>query len=248
MTTILITGANRGIGRGIADIFLSRPNTTLVALVRDPSDETTTSLKPLSKDTKVIVLPYNANDDHSAQAAVSSLHTEHNITALDIVIVNAGGMSWQGPSIEASPETMLSHFHINTIGPLQLFKATLPLLQASKNQPTKFFTISSGVGSTELVPKRKHLNVLPYGASKAAVNHVMRKLHTDHPDIVVELLAPGHVATDLTRSLRVEGQVIPAAAVSLKDSVKGLVRQIDMANLETTNGGFKTWKGEVVPW
>ncbi|KIV88934.1 hypothetical protein PV10_08560 [Exophiala mesophila] len=257
MTTILITGANRGIGRGIADIFLSRPNTTLIALVRDTSDETTKSLKPLSEGSAVVVLPYDASDNTSAQTAIEVLQTQHHITSLDIVIANAGIQTWQGPSIETPPEAMMSHFQINTIAPLQLFKATLPLLQhrtsssskTSSPSPPKFFTISSSVGSTELIPQRHHLRVLPYATSKAAVNHVMHKLHSEHPEIVIELLAPGYVATNLSRGLKLEGSTVnQTGMVPIEDSTAGLVKQIDMANLENTKGALTTWKGEVVPW
>lgn len=166
MTTYLITGCNRGIGRGLANIILSRPNHTLIALVRNPDDETVLSLKGTAEGTKVIVRKYDASDYAAAEKAVESLKAE-GISNLDIVVANAGAINWRGPSLEAPPEEIHHALDINTIAPILLFKATLPLLKQSENP--KFFAISSAIGSIELIPKHINTTVLPYGMSKAAM-------------------------------------------------------------------------------
>lgn len=74
---------------------------------------------------------------------------------------------------------------VNTNGPLVLFQTTYPLLKESKTP--KFVTISSGMGSITFAGQTDVLTI-PYGASKAAVNWVTRKLHHDFPDFGEYLL------------------------------------------------------------
>lgn len=76
-TTILITGADRGIGRAITTTYLSRPYHTIIALVRDPTNSTSQSLLTELKDqtTNLIILPYDASLPCSAEFAISLLTT-----------------------------------------------------------------------------------------------------------------------------------------------------------------------------
>ena len=251
MTTYLLSGANRGIGRGIADIILSRPNNTLVALVRDPEHETSKSLSPNAEGTKVINIKYDASEPDSGKSAVGALQKQHGINHLDVVIANAGLIEWRGPSVEVTPEIIHHHMNINTIAPILLFSATLPLLRASKKPQAKFFAISSAIGSIETIPQLAHASVMPYGMSKAAMNHAFRKLNLEHPDIDVEMLTPGPVATDLMRKFRTKEtnpQLRIPGSVDINDSVKGLMQCIDNSSKETTGGGFRDWAGKTIPW
>jgi NAD(P)-dependent dehydrogenase (short-subunit alcohol dehydrogenase family) len=70
------------------------------------------------------------------------------------------------------------HLQVNTIGTLVLFKASFGLLKASTSSP-KFVVISSVGGSIE-VGAAFPFEAAPYGISKAAVNFLARKLHTEH--------------------------------------------------------------------
>jgi norsolorinic acid ketoreductase len=184
-TTYLISGANRGIGRGLAEIFLSRPDTTVVALVRDPSSETSQSLAAFKagENSKAVVVQYDASLADSATSVINILQAKYSITTLDIVIANSGFIGWRGPSITATTAEYISHFITNTIGPILLLQATLPLLKKSTSSP-KFFAISSAIGSTALIPKMQHVAVVPYGMSKAALNHAMLRLSVEHPDVI----------------------------------------------------------------
>ena len=103
-----------------------------------------------------------------------------------------------------------------------------------------------------MVPKLMHASVLPYGMSKAAMNHAFRKFAFEHPDIDVEMLTPGPVATDLMRKFRPPGGIEEMKKrfpnlVDYEDSVNGLMKCIDEANKATT-GGFRNYAGETVPW
>ena len=136
-TTYVITGANRAVGRGIADIILTRPNITLFALVRNPSHGTSQSLVSASQekgaDCKAVLIKYDASDPTSAELAMEEIKSVHGLTSLDVVIANAGFVAYAGPSVKASPSDYIDHFTANTLGPLTLFGATAPLLQRSSD-------------------------------------------------------------------------------------------------------------------
>ncbi|KAK5053284.1 hypothetical protein LTR84_002258 [Exophiala bonariae] len=262
-TTYLITGANRGIGYGLARLILARPNTTLIALVRDPEHETSISLHELPKaeNASIIVLPYEAMDPDSAVKAIMTVQRQYDINHLDVVIANAGGMSWRGPTVSVPASEIHDSITLNTISPLLLFRASLPLLQAPsphRTEPAKFFAISSGTASLALIPSTGHARTVAYGLSKTALNHLIRKLSTEYTDIVIELLTPGPVQTDLTRAFPefrdlAKRPEFASRLVNIDISVAGLLRCVDNARFksegdEGTHGGFRDYSGATVPW
>jgi norsolorinic acid ketoreductase len=83
---------------------------------------------------------------------------------------------------------------VNTIAPLALFQATLPLLK--KSSKPIFLAMSSGAGSMGLMEHYPMLSA-SYGASKAALNYVMKKLHFEHPDVIVFPLSPGKIVVEV---------------------------------------------------
>ena len=91
-TVYLITGASRGIGRGLVETFLARSNTTVIAAVRDPASAPSQSLQSLSKgdSSRLIVVKIDAKSPTDPAAAVKTLQTEHSIDHIDVVIANAG--------------------------------------------------------------------------------------------------------------------------------------------------------------
>ncbi|KAL6247419.1 hypothetical protein RBB50_005765 [Rhinocladiella similis] len=250
-TVYLITGANRGIGRGLADIVLSRPKTTVIALVRDPEHETTKSLAStsLGSSNKLVIIPYDASVPGSAETAISTLQSTHGTTHVDTVIANAGMLTKRcSPSIDTPPEDILKSVQVNAIAPLHLFRASLALT------PKTFIAISSAIGSTQLIPQHAHSSTLAYGVSKAALNHTMRKLSLEYPDMVVEVLTPGPVMTDLMRESKEDLEAMLKANPKLIERFmpiekvcNGLIGLIDSASKETS-GGFRDWSGEVIPF
>ena len=90
---------------------------------------------------------------------------------------------------------MKDHFDVNVLGPLILFQAMAPLLNAAENP--KFMATSSSVGSIAgAIPYPS----LSYGVSKAALNYLVMKIHVEHTNITTVALHPGYVpANDLHR-------------------------------------------------
>ncbi|KAJ3334185.1 hypothetical protein HDU93_008089, partial [Gonapodya sp. JEL0774] len=144
-TVYLVTGANRGIGKGLVTALLLRQNTVVIAGVRDPSRSTDLGQLPTGKDSRLIVVKYVAGDDASASDAIKALQDQHQIVHIDVVIANAGIASLIATAAESPASGFRDHFEVNTIAPVLLFQATLPLLV--KSSSPKFVAISSGIGS-----------------------------------------------------------------------------------------------------
>jgi NAD(P)-dependent dehydrogenase (short-subunit alcohol dehydrogenase family) len=139
---VLITGANRGIGRGLLELYLQRPNHILIAANRDPSDPTSQEIAslPRAEGTVVHVIKNDSTVPTGAAEAVKQLGSL-GIDHLDIVIANAG-VAYKFPLVrETTPEDLEMHMAPNVYGFLRLFQATLPLLQAAKSP--KWVTIGS---------------------------------------------------------------------------------------------------------
>ncbi|CAD0107873.1 unnamed protein product [Aureobasidium uvarum] len=85
-------------------------------------------------------------------------------------------------------EALRTHFKVNTIGPLTLFQAFLPLLL--KSAKPKFVAMSTDVaslGDTDTMPL---MPVTAYGASKTALNYIVKKIHFANPGVCSWVLSP----------------------------------------------------------
>lgn len=196
-TTYLVTGASRGLGRGFVAAHLAQPNSIVVAAVRDPTSSTSKSLQDLPKgaNSSLIVIKIDSLAENDPQEAVKQLKSEHNITSLDVVVANAG-IAKVFPTVqEAKVEDFLEHYRTNVIGVVLLFQAILPLLKAS-TKPAKFAVMGSIAGSITAAVDAPVSNTV-YGASKAALNFVTRRIHTENPDIVAISIHPGFVWSSL---------------------------------------------------
>jgi norsolorinic acid ketoreductase len=150
---------------------------------------------PHGKDSKVILVKIDSAHENDAIEAVKVLKSECKITKLDVVIANAGISNYFGKATVTPAEEMLSHFKINTVAPLLLFQATVPLLNAAATP--KFITISSGAGSISNMGNLPVANTA-YGASKAAANFVTRKIHFENPNLIAFPIQPGWLQTDVS--------------------------------------------------
>ncbi|KAI4281021.1 MAG: hypothetical protein L6R38_003994 [Xanthoria sp. 2 TBL-2021] len=251
-TNVLVTGANRGklpqcsrIGAGLVEVYLSRPNTVVVAAVRDPNHPTSQKLSSVSKDpsSKIIIVKIDNKSETDPAAAVKSIQSQ-GIDKLDLVIANAGICNDFDPVATVNTEVFKEHVVVNGFAPLFLFQAVLPLLQ--KSEGAKFVGIGSPMGSIGGMDQRPY-PLTAYGSSKAIFHWIVRKVHFEHPDIVSLIVDPGFVQTDMGNTgARLFGMA--EAPVPTKDSVAGCVAQIDAATKEKGSGKFLGWNGEDFPW
>lgn len=151
-TTILITGASRGLGLGILTRYLCLPNHTLVACVRFPTHPSSQSLTTLSRGTNstLIVLRLDAKIPSDATDAVCELREKHGIEHLDIVIA-AAGICTACPNIaEVDVEELKRHMDVNFYSVVALYQASREMLKASKREGGPIFMpIGSTAGCLE---------------------------------------------------------------------------------------------------
>jgi norsolorinic acid ketoreductase len=104
------------------------------------------------------------------------------------VIANAGVADYYGPLSTAPTDEFQRHYSVNVLGPIALFQETLPLLKKS-SQP-KFVAVSTAIGSIAEIDNLPML-FAPYGASKAALNWTVRKIHAENPELIAFPISPG---------------------------------------------------------
>lgn len=126
----------------------------------------------------------------SARELYRTLTAEHGIACIDTVIASAGlGASFQS-SLATPLAAVVDHFHTNTLGPLALFHALYPLLDAREGgEAAKFVLVSSSLGSIGDMEGRTPS--LAYGVSKAGANYFVRKVHFECPGITAFAIHPG---------------------------------------------------------
>lgn len=145
-TIVLISGANRGIGRGLLERYLARPNHIVIAAIRNLEDARSKELVDLPKGSgsRLITVKVDASIDADAPAAVKELKRQ-GIDHLDIVIANAGVMYAASKVSEVKISDIEGHMIPNCYGVIRLYQAMLPLLLRSERP--KWVTIGAGAAS-----------------------------------------------------------------------------------------------------
>jgi norsolorinic acid ketoreductase len=197
--TVLISGANSGLGLSLLEKYLSRANTTVVATVRDPSKQQ--ALNDISKasGSKLIIVKVESTSDTDCLEAISTIK-DQGINHLDVVIANAGYYTPPAdPKVAKINATdLLDHVNVNTAGPIRLFQASLPLLQKAEKPIFAYMSSLAGsITATGEVP----FSTGVYGASKAASNFLVRRAHAENPELIIFAMHPGYVPASLSLEL-----------------------------------------------
>lgn len=190
--TVLISGANKGLGRSLLENYLSRPDTVAIATVRDPSSSEAKALHNISKASgaNLIIVRVESRSDTDCLSAISSIE-DQGVSHLDLVIANAGyyAVPAEPQVAKISSKLLLEHVDVNAAGPIRLFQAALPLLQKAKKPIFMYMsTLAGSITATGDVP----FPVGVYGASKAAGNFLIRRAHQEHPELIIFSMHPGY--------------------------------------------------------
>ncbi|MGA7675208.1 MAG: SDR family oxidoreductase [Rhizomicrobium sp.] len=224
MTTILVTGANRGIGLEFVRQYAA-DGMRVIACCRTPAEA-----KELGA-LDVRVMELDVGDAQSAAKLAQALGGE----AIDILINNAGvfGPEKQGAS-DRDYEGFSDTFRINSIGPLIVSQALKDNLLAGHDK--KLVVLTSRMGSIA----EHGGDSLAYRASKAAVNSIMRGLAHDWAGdgILVAILHPGWVKTDMGGA---------GATITPQQSVFGLRTRIAELSARTS-GRYLDYQGKEIAW
>jgi NAD(P)-dependent dehydrogenase (short-subunit alcohol dehydrogenase family) len=223
-TTVLVTGANRGIGLEYARQFAAR-GYQVIGTARDPADA-----KELSE-----VADRVEQLDVTDPASVAGLAKRLDGVSIDILVNNAGVFDRSDVSLDKVDFQMMERtLAVNTIGPLRVVQALLPNLRKGKRKTIA--SMSSQLGSIENSNGRWYA----YRSSKAALNQINRTMSAElaAEGFVCVVLHPGWVRTDMGG---------PGATYSPEESVSGLVAVIEKLG-PADNGRFYDFKGNPIPW
>ncbi len=237
-STVLITGANRGIGLAFAEYYTAA-GWNVLAAVRSP--ERARELLSLAQGYEHLLIEQLDVTDNERIAVLAEIYRD---TPIDLLINNAGvygdleNQSWG--SLDA--ETFELVMAVNVFAPLKLSEAFADNVAASEQK--KIVSITSGAGSVS--PDRGAGGGVIYGISKAALNMAMRKARAELAGrgIIVALIAPGLVATDM---LAVARPTFVANAQTPAQSVAAMAEVIERLDA-SYDGRPRNYDGSVMPW
>ena len=234
--TVLITGSNRGIGLAFARHYVGA-GWNVIATARSP--ESAEELAALAAAyPHLLVERLDVTDD----ARIAALADAYRSTPIDLLINNAGvygdvaKQRWGSLDADTFHDVMA----VNVFAPLKMTEAFADHVAASRGK--KVVSLTSGVSSLELGLGAS--NGLIYSISKAALNMAMRKsaIALRERGVIVALIAPGMVDTDMLATSRPDAQ-----GIAVERSVAGMAEVI--AGLDASyDGKPRTYDGKVLPW
>ena len=233
--TVLVTGANRGIGLALVKELLQH-NASVLATARHPDKAVELAELASAHGAQLALFALDILDPHSIDLVTEEVGAR--VKCLDILINNAAIFPEEGN--ERFEELNLDHFNeafnTNVVGTARVSRAFLPLLR--KSTDPKLANISSSAAS---ISGKKDNGYYCYATSKAALNMMTRALAAElRPEkIIVVPICPGWVKTDMGG---------PNAQITAQESAAKLVKSISALTMDqsgqflsrfgTTNG---TW-------
>jgi NAD(P)-dependent dehydrogenase (short-subunit alcohol dehydrogenase family) len=222
--TVLITGANRGIGLEMARQLEAR-GMHVIGTARKPADA------EALKATGARVEQLDVTDADSIAALAKRLEG----VKIDMLVNNAGIAGHIAGSFEETDFTQIERtFAVNTLGPMRVTQALLPNLEAGRHKTV--VQISSRMGSIG----QNSGGYYGYRASKTALNMMNSSLALElgSRGFTCVVMHPGWVKTDMGG----EG-----ADITPEESVKGLL-DVFAGLTPEDNGKFYNYQGEEIPW
>lgn len=231
MPSVLITGANRGLGLEFCKQY-GEQGWRIFACCRQPA--TATALQTLAAQ-------YPTLSIHKLDVAdfqqIDQLAAQLSLEPIDVLLSNAGvyGDKNGNGFGQIDYQTWQHTLQINTIAPVKLAEAFLPhLLKSERRQLVAISTLMASMADNGSGGS------IFYRSSKAGLNAAMKSLAIDlqAEKISVLILHPGWVKTDMGGN---EAPTLP------EESISGMRKVIDEFTLENS-GTFLNFKGQIQPW
>ncbi|MFJ4166030.1 SDR family NAD(P)-dependent oxidoreductase [Microbacterium sp. NPDC089698] len=231
MTTTLITGANKGLGKETARALIAEGHTVWLGA----RDETRGAAAAEELGARFVQL--DVTDDASVAAALEAIRIAG--TGLDVLVNNAGiAHRGEGAAEALDGPSVLQVLDTNVAGVVRVTEAALPLLEESSNPV--IVNVSSALGSFwathEPTRPASHFVSLVYGSSKAAVSMLTVQYAKAHPRVRVNAVEPGITATELGggdpgshpgRPASVSAQIVARMATIGSDGPTGTFQEDD---------------------
>ncbi len=231
MPTLLITGANRGLGLEISKEFL-KLGWDVHATCRDP--DSALELKAIQKANSDLLNIYKLDVSNDSQ--INELKEVIGKMPIDILFNNAGIYAAKSGEFGTSDrDTWLDSFNINVISPMKIMETFVDNVADSEKKIIA--NMSSKMGSIE---DNSSGGSYAYRSTKTALNTVVMSASHDlkSKDITVLALHPGWVRTDMGG---------PNGELSVEESAAGILNNLKNASLIDT-GSFFDIDGTIIPW
>jgi NAD(P)-dependent dehydrogenase (short-subunit alcohol dehydrogenase family) len=228
---IIVTGANRGIGLGLARAFIKRGD-EVHATARRP--EAATALLELESAARAEGRLHVHRVDVTKEGDCLALAKALGAAAVDLMVCNAGVSGGWKSLADEDMAALMETFDVNALGPLRMARALRANVAAAHG---KIIDVSSLMGS---MGDNTSGRAYGYRMSKAALNMATTNLALEFaPDkITVICLNPGWVKTDMGGA---------QAPTPVDDAVAQIVALSDRITV-ADSGKFLHAKGHVLPW
>jgi NAD(P)-dependent dehydrogenase (short-subunit alcohol dehydrogenase family) len=236
-STVLITGASRGIGLEFARAYAAA-GWNVIATARTP--ETAAALKDIAKaNLNVRIEALDVTD----VKAIDDLAKKLKGMPIDVLINNAGisGGSQNQKVGSIKYDVFGDVMRTNVMGPIKMAEAFTPHVAASAQR--KIISISSTEGSLSNISSRPDVNSIFYRASKSALNMAMINMAKALKDkgIIVVMLSPGLVQTDFVGDLRLPIMISAEQSVAMTMPIIARVTMDDTGKYFRHTGDLAQW-------
>jgi len=247
LRNVMITGCNRGIGLSLVKQFLNETPASVIATCRNPDGAQELQQLQQSNESRLHILQMDLRNFNEFSGKSNDVEKVTKGQGLNLLINNAGiSTKFSRLQNTLKVEQLVENFVINTVAPIMLTKAMLPLLKiaATNNaghpisiERAAVVNISSVLGS---ISQNKDGGFYPYRCSKAALNAATQSMSLDfmNDGILAVAIHPGWCKTDMG------GKNAPldvdTATSSILKTLRGLTSE--------QNGAFIQYDGQSIAY
>ena len=228
MTTVLVTGANRGLGYEFVKQY-SENKFDVFACCRNVNEaKKLKELAEISENIKIYEL------DVGNVKTIKNISQQLKNEKIDVLINNAG--IYRSSTVgNINYDEWIESFKVNTIAPYQIVENFLE--QIINSDLKKVVSITSKMGS---IDDNTSGGSYIYRSSKTALNSMMRSLTHDlkNQGVATLTLHPGWVRTDMGG---------PGGWINSIESVQGMIKQIDKLTIDDS-GKYLDYAGKTINW
>ncbi|XP_057321602.1 C-factor-like isoform X2 [Microplitis mediator] len=245
MRSILITGCNRGLGLGLVQHLTQLPNPPekIFATCRDINKAE--KLREIAERSKnVHIIKADLKDLKDYERIVNEVSSHVGDAGLNVLFNNAAIMTQSTKLEGVKAEDLTEVYFVNTVVPIMLTKAFLPLLKkAAAGKQGMGVDRAAVINMTSLmgsIADNGSGGAYPYRCSKAALNAATKSMSVDLKDdgILVACMHPGWVKTDMGGG---------NAPMDVDSSVQNMIQTV-LGLSEKDNGTFIRHNGTILPW